>query len=67
MRLKKRADLPGLDAVLDIGAHPVFDVRVDLGTAMDQRRTGAVPPEIKRGFRGDAFLHKFAGHAQAGL
>src|SRR6266852_3270483 len=45
-------DFSGLDAVLDVGAHPVFDVRVDLGAAMNQRHAGAMPPEIESGFGG---------------
>src|SRR6266852_1679507 len=41
----------GLDAVLDVGAHPIFDIRMDLGSAMDQRHARAMTPEIKSGLR----------------
>lgn len=40
-------DLPVLDAVLDVGLDPVFDVGMECGTAVDEGDARAVTPEIK--------------------
>src|SRR5436190_21176054 len=48
-------DLAGLNAVLDIRTHPVFDVGMNLGAAIDHRHTSAMPPEIERCFGGGVF------------
>src|SRR6266403_2797218 len=42
-----RDDFASLDAVLDVGTHPILDVVVDLRSAMDKRDASAVPPQIQ--------------------
>src|SRR5512146_75904 len=42
-------DFTGLDAVLDVGFDPIFDVAMQFRVAMNQRDARAVPPEFKRG------------------
>src|SRR4029077_17969353 len=45
--IEVRYDLASLDAVLDVGTHPIFDVAVDLRSAMDERDASAMPPQIQ--------------------
>src|SRR5437879_57364 len=42
-----RNDFSGLDAVLDVGTHPILDVVVDLRSAMNKSNASAVPPQIQ--------------------
>src|ERR1700732_4672011 len=42
-----RDDLARLDAVLDVGTHPVLDVAVNLRSAMDKSTASAAPPQIQ--------------------
>src|SRR6266852_1216571 len=42
-----RDDFSSLDAVLDVGTHPILDVAVDLRSAMDKSDASAVPPQIQ--------------------
>src|ERR1700677_2078231 len=49
--VEMRGDLSGFDAVLDIGAHPVFNVVVNLRSAMDESDPRSVPPQIESRFR----------------
>src|ERR1700675_2127520 len=42
-----RDNFAGLDAVLDVGTHPILDVAVDLRSAMDESDASAVPPQIQ--------------------
>src|ERR1700730_11908636 len=45
-----RDDFASLDAVLDIGTHPILDVVVDLRSAMDESHASAVAPQIQSHF-----------------
>src|SRR5260221_14407603 len=48
--VEMRNDFAGLDAVFDVGTHPVLDVAVNLRSAMDERDASAVPPQIQSHF-----------------
>src|SRR5258706_2478877 len=48
--VEMRNDFPSLDAVLDVGTHPVLDVAVNLRSAMDERDASAMPPQIQSHF-----------------
>src|SRR5450631_3987453 len=48
-------DFASLDAVHDVGEHPIFDVVVHLRSAMDKRDPRPVPPQIQSRF-GPEFL-----------
>jgi len=45
-----RDDFARLDAVLDVGTHPILDVVVNLRSSMDQSDASAVPPQIQSHF-----------------
>src|SRR6266853_2839037 len=45
--VEMRDDFSGLDAVLNVGTHPILDVVVDLRSAMDESDASAVPPQIQ--------------------
>ena len=47
--LGHRADLAGLDAVLDVGEDPVLDALGELRAAVDQRHAGAGPVKFEGG------------------
>ena len=48
-------DLVVLDAVVDVGQDPVFDVAVHLRAAMHEGNARAVPPQFERGDGGGVF------------
>src|SRR5260221_12915615 len=48
--VEMRNDFAGLDAVFDVGTHPILDVAVNLRSAMDERDASAVPPQIQSHF-----------------
>src|SRR5258706_8680722 len=51
VRLQKRADLAGLDAVLDVRPHPIFDRRAKLGATVHESYVGTQAVNIESGFR----------------
>src|SRR5450755_447038 len=52
-------DFASLNAVLDVGTHPVLDVVVHLRSAMNEGDAGAVTPQIQRGFGGGIFASDY--------
>src|SRR5208282_3854175 len=46
-----RGDFASLDAVLDVGPHPVLNVIMHPRSAMNQRDARSMPPQIQSRFR----------------